>query len=324
MILADKIILHRKKLGLTQEALAEKLAVSRQSVSKWEGAQSIPDMSKIIMLSDLFGVSIDYLLRDDYGEPEYSMDESDVNFRKIDIGFANRYLLENKNHAKHTSLAVMMLIISPVILILLTLLKEENLITPNMEHLKQGGVIILLVIVASAVGLLIKSSGKMSAYKFLEDEVFDSEYGVEGLVNSELEKFNPIHTQNVMIGVMFIILSVTPLLATNLLTNTPLAQALGVPLLLTFISFGVGLLVKSTIEKTAYNKLLQIEDFTPKNKEQAKILGKVAGIYWLSTVAIYLALSLTSSSWDKTWIVWPIAGVLFGAISLIVSIIYDK
>ena len=64
MILADKIIELRKKNGLSQEELAEKLNVSRQSISKWEGAQSIPDMNKILKLSDLYSVSTDYLLKD--------------------------------------------------------------------------------------------------------------------------------------------------------------------------------------------------------------------------------------------------------------------
>ncbi|MCR5640504.1 MAG: helix-turn-helix domain-containing protein, partial [Lachnospiraceae bacterium] len=65
MILADKIIELRKKNGWSQEDLAEQLHVSRQSVSKWEGAQSIPDMNKIIAMSNLFGVSTDVLLKDE-------------------------------------------------------------------------------------------------------------------------------------------------------------------------------------------------------------------------------------------------------------------
>ena len=66
MILADKIIDLRKKNGWSQEELAEKLDVSRQAVSKWESAQSVPDMSRIVMMSELFGVSTDYLLKDSY------------------------------------------------------------------------------------------------------------------------------------------------------------------------------------------------------------------------------------------------------------------
>ena len=64
MILADKIIYLRKKAGWSQEELAEKMEVSRQSISKWEGALSVPDMNRILKLSELFDVSTDYLLRD--------------------------------------------------------------------------------------------------------------------------------------------------------------------------------------------------------------------------------------------------------------------
>lgn len=62
MILADKIIRLRKKAGWSQEELAEQLNVTRQSVSKWESAQSIPDINKILQLSKIFGVTTDYLL----------------------------------------------------------------------------------------------------------------------------------------------------------------------------------------------------------------------------------------------------------------------
>ena len=65
MIIADKIIDERKRNGWSQEELADKLQVSRQFVSKWEGAQSIPDINRIIQMAELFGVSTDYLLKDD-------------------------------------------------------------------------------------------------------------------------------------------------------------------------------------------------------------------------------------------------------------------
>lgn len=56
MIIADKIVSLRKRAGWSQEELAEKLGVTRQSVSKWEGAQSVPDMDKVVSMSRLFGV----------------------------------------------------------------------------------------------------------------------------------------------------------------------------------------------------------------------------------------------------------------------------
>lgn len=65
MILADKLIKLRKKAGLSQEELADKMDVSRQSVSKWESAQCAPELSKLIQLSNFYGVSLDYMLKDD-------------------------------------------------------------------------------------------------------------------------------------------------------------------------------------------------------------------------------------------------------------------
>lgn len=70
MILADKVIMLRKRNGWSQEELAERLDISRQSVSKWESGAAIPDLDKIIKLSSLFGVSTDYLLKEENEELE--------------------------------------------------------------------------------------------------------------------------------------------------------------------------------------------------------------------------------------------------------------
>lgn len=63
MILAEKISEERKKNGWSQEELAEKLSVSRQSVSKWESGQSVPDLNRILEMARIFGVTTDYLLK---------------------------------------------------------------------------------------------------------------------------------------------------------------------------------------------------------------------------------------------------------------------
>lgn len=65
MNIGEKIAKLRKELGLSQEKLAEKVEVSRQSVSKWELGQAIPDIQKVVQLSTLFNVSTDYLLHDE-------------------------------------------------------------------------------------------------------------------------------------------------------------------------------------------------------------------------------------------------------------------
>lgn len=76
MTFSDKLIALRKKAGWSQEELAERLNVSRQSVSKWESAQSMPDIDKILQLSSLFSVTTDCLLKDTQAEPEYTEDDT--------------------------------------------------------------------------------------------------------------------------------------------------------------------------------------------------------------------------------------------------------
>lgn len=85
MILADKIIRLRKKNGWSQEELAERMNVSRQAVSKWEGAQTLPNMEKILQLSDLFAVTTDYLLKDNIDNEGFTKDVPISSVRKISI-----------------------------------------------------------------------------------------------------------------------------------------------------------------------------------------------------------------------------------------------
>ncbi len=65
MIFPEKLQLLRKNRGLTQEALAEKLGVSRQAIAKWENGQSYPDIANLIALSELLLVTVDRLVKDD-------------------------------------------------------------------------------------------------------------------------------------------------------------------------------------------------------------------------------------------------------------------
>lgn len=89
MTLGEKIQQLRKVSGISQEQLAEQLDVSRQSVSKWELNESVPDIKKLILLSDLFSVSIDELLKDSPPAPA-SNNDSKSPATLIEIAQLNR------------------------------------------------------------------------------------------------------------------------------------------------------------------------------------------------------------------------------------------
>ena len=80
MTIGEKILKLRKARGWNQEELAEKIGVSRQAVSRWESDSAKPDADKIIAICDLFGVSADYLLRENYqGETGERISQSQTN-----------------------------------------------------------------------------------------------------------------------------------------------------------------------------------------------------------------------------------------------------
>jgi transcriptional regulator with XRE-family HTH domain len=74
MDFSDKFYKLRTQAGYSQEAISEKIGVSRQSVSKWELGSAIPDSDKLVLISKIFNVSIDYLLMDNHDEEDNSMD----------------------------------------------------------------------------------------------------------------------------------------------------------------------------------------------------------------------------------------------------------
>ncbi len=70
MEFSERLMILRKQAGLSQEQLADRLGVTRQSVSKWESGTALPELVKLISLSEIFGVSLDYLVKDYIIYPE--------------------------------------------------------------------------------------------------------------------------------------------------------------------------------------------------------------------------------------------------------------
>lgn len=118
MILADKIIELRKKNGWSQEEFGEQIGVSRQAVSKWESMQTVPDINKIIAMAEVFGVSTDYLLKDEIETPEKEEVkgkpiESDLK-RIVTMEEANQYLSAVKEASKGIGIGLFLLCVSPI------------------------------------------------------------------------------------------------------------------------------------------------------------------------------------------------------------------
>ena len=189
MILADKIIKCRKKNGWSQEELAYKMDVSRQAVSKWESAQTVPDLQKILQLSQLFGVTTDYLLKDDLEIEEYIDGSIDKNVKTITLEEANKYLKLRKKASWKIAIATLLCILSPITLFVLGALSEMPSIGITERLMGIVGIGALFVLVVIAVSIFIYVGFKNEEYVYLEKEDFELAYGVSGLVTERKKKF---------------------------------------------------------------------------------------------------------------------------------------
>lgn len=325
MILADKIIEQRKKLGFSQEELADRLGVSRQAVSKWEGAQSTPDLQRILELGRLFGVSTDYLLKDDVEQTEYVDAPDDTEpVRRVSMTEADAYLALKEQQAPKVSGAVLMCILSPICLLLLGAASEAGRLGISENAAGGIGIIVLLLIVAAAVAIFISYGVKTQPYEFLEKEPFETEYGVVGMVKERQSRYRPTHTRKMIVGVCVCICSAIPLLAASFATENVLVLVSMVALLLLIAGIGVFLMVSSGIRWGSMQQLLQEGDYTKNKKRNSTLLEAVSGAYWMLAVAVYLGYSFVSGAWDKSWIVWPVAGVLFAGVATLCGAFHKK
>lgn len=328
MILADKIIELRKKEGWSQEELAEKLSVTRQSVSKWEGAQSIPDLDKVVQMSRLFGVTTDYLLKDELEIAEPTMTNADDRqppLRRVTMAEASDYLALRRAAAPKMALATMLCVFSPIALIGLGGLSELSASAVRITEGAAGGIglCVLIVLVAMAVALFISCGNKAKEYEFLEKEPFETEYGVTGMVKERQKAFKPTYDRMNLTGTMLCILSVLPLFAAAF-SGWDFLAVMAVCVLLALVGIGTYFFVYGGTVNGAMEKLLEEGDYTRYEKSRKNITGPVSVIYWLVVTAIFMLYTFGPNGNGQpkySWIIWAIAGVLYAAVLAVLKLL---
>lgn len=344
MILADKIIMLRKRNGWSQEELAEQLGVSRQSVSKWEGAQSMPDLNKIIVLSQIFEVSTDFLLKDEMNPEDMAgrnlemvletdgqevnsvclasserkndhkiLGEKEIPLRKVSMEEANHFLSIVERTAKQIAFAAFLCIFSPIPLILFAGLAETNMVEMSEDMICGIGVVILLLIIAAATAIFISVGMKTKPFEYLEKEPIETAYGVTGMVKERQQAYKDTYARFNVLGVVLCILSVIPILITGTCTENEFYQIVSVCALLFLVGLGVFCLVTVGTKWGSMQKLLEEGDYSRAEKRSLK--SAVSTAYWLIVTAIFLVcVFLNFDGRRESWVIWPIAGILYAVL----------
>ncbi len=320
MILADKIIRLRKKNGWSQEELAEKMNVSRQAVSKWEAAQTTPDLEKVLALGTLFGVTTDYLLKDELEDEVFTEDVSDSPLRRVTLEEANGYMETRRWASSRIALATLLCILSPVCLLMMGGMMEQ----PNSgmsENFAAGlGLGVLLLFVAIAVAIYLYTDSKNSPYAYLEEGKFELAYGVSGMVKENQKKFRDTYVRSNIIGTCLCILSPV-ILFFGMMTDDEVVAVFALCLMLAVIGVGVVFYITAGVRWASMERLLGEGEYSGRGKKRSKLSEAVSKVYWCVATAIFLGWSFWTNDWKTSWMVWPIAGVLFAAVMAVVSLL---
>lgn len=346
MQIAEKIFNERKRLGLSQEQLAEQMEVSRQAVSKWESGQSMPDLDKLVLMSQIFGVTTDYLLKEEENPfiqspnsltqsvsqneesfstnsdiPANNTSEQSEPVRILNTEEIQQYQNVCFKTAKNIALGVSLCVIGVILYLIMGVYISSSATNDGQAT------IALLLCVAPAVALFISSGMKMESYRSLKTDLFQLSDTNRNQLKKEYEKYSHTFTVRIVTGVTLCIVAVIAYLAVEAIEKSqPMLTHTGtIPtiVLLSFIAVAVYLFVSSGIRKDCYNVLLSQNGFTDIQKqtrqEENALIGVVAGTYWCIVTAGFLAYSFITNDWGRSWVVWPVAGCLFGAISTLLT-----
>ena len=331
MDFSEKIAMLRRQKNWSQEELAEKLMVTRQAVSKWESAQSMPDLDKIVQLSELLGVSTDYLLKSDRDAPEAETPQrtqEKASARRVTREEVSRFLTLQESTAPKISLGVALCVWSPIVLIGLTALGSVFHVKIPDSVAGGSGLCVLLVMVAAAVALFLTSGTKLKEFEYFEHDPVALDADARELARKQEAAQAEECARLTTIGVVLCIISVVPIFAVMCVGRMLDGyDSLAVCALLLLVGIACLLLVRAGSMRGAVDKLLEQGDYTRESKAKSRVVGAISAAYWLVVTAIFLFYTFGPNGNGQpqySWFIWAVGGVLYGALMAGLSIYRKK
>lgn len=273
-------------------------------------------------MSEIFGVTTDHLLKDEAVPPDAAalppqdaQAPAEEGVRLMTMEETYHYLTLVQMAAPRIARGVMLCILSPIVLFLLGGLSdaEGGHLLPEWS-VPAVGLPVLLFLVACGVAQFVIAGRQLEAYEFLDKDTVELAYGVRGVVEKRKDAYAMQHGQRLMVGIG--ILAAVPLFIGAALDGEAETMfgvtAFCVTLLV--VSIGVYIIVQTCTIQGGYQRLLEEGEYSREKKLEKRRNEPITVVYWCLVTALYLLWSFLTMNWHRTWIVWPCAGVLFGAV----------
>lgn len=327
MSFGNNVVFYRKKFGITQEALAEKLDVTRQTVSRWETDNAFPDMEKLLVLCDLFGCDMETLVR---GNAE----EKSAKENKEDLVAYDRHM--NAFTAQITA-GVTLILAGVTLLVLLSAFGIREAF----------GAILFLSCVTVAVALFV--AGGVAHGNFMRDNPRMRQYPQERVraFRRKMPYLFSGATALILIGVIAVAAMTFDDGYAPVGFTRDRWEDLSASVLLLMVTVAVGIFVATGMQAgkydiKEYNRDCVKNGFAeelssgagtdpalekPKEsraKKGERISGAICGVIMLTATAIYLIIGFIRNLWHPGWVVFPVGGICCAIVSTIIGAIYGE
>ncbi len=288
MNFAENLQALRKYHELTQEGLAERLNVSRQSVSKWESALAYPEMDTIIQLCDIFSCNMDTLLRGDIAQW----------LGKDHTGYDN-----HMNRFARSITAGVALTLGGIT----GMLMLNALAFP--EYL--SAILFFLCLAAAAVIFIMAGMGHSSFIK--ANPVIDPFYTPDQIAayDRKFPKLIAFPVGLILIGVALVVL-----LGTG---SNEQWDSMAVSTLLLCVTIGASVLVWAGIQKYKYNIAAYNKEHSQPPTQAEQRTGALWGAGMVAATAVFVGLGLLWELWDRAWVIYPVAALLCVAATIYIN-----
>ena len=294
MSFAENLQFLRKQKEITQEQMAEMLDVSRQSVSKWESAQSYPEMEKLLLICRLFHCNMDTLMQGDLSKA----------FAKDSYGYDR----QKDRFSKWISAEIGIIILGVSAMLFLTGagMSEEF-----------ASVIFFLMLIVAVMIIVVMG---MQMERFRQKHPVIEDFYTEEEKDQAYRKFTvrvAVGVGIILVGLLLVMTGEAVLGEIDIATPSVWIRQSdhfinGLFLLL--VAIGVTILVYAGLQKEKYN----VENYnkegnpSPERKKRNALTAKLCGCIMMLATCVYLFWSFMTANWEITWIVYPIAGIFCG------------
>lgn len=288
-LLGENLQFYRKRENMTQEQLADKLEVSRQTISKWEAGTSYPEMEKLLQLCDLFSCTMDTLMREDASKAEVEDSEN--------------YDCHMEKRRKHITLGVILIITAVALYELLAGFGVMEVIADTA---------FLAVVIVGVLVLVVAG---------MQHENFRKKHPVipEFYSKEEKEKFDEKFPIRVATGIGTILLGfLIGMNGENFPMVAGMTEDFYYGIFMIFVAAGVGVLVHTGIGKEKYDIAAYNKEKENEEKNDNKV-GIWCGCIMLLATIGYCITGFCFELWHINWVIYVVSALLCGIVALILS-----